>query len=81
MGYTAELGNKIGVKDFYMPYEYDGWSSVTGDNTGYYKGIYNATTAYNVNEYVADAADSSIGKGDGKLYKCIVTAPAGTALN
>ncbi len=79
-GYTAELGNRTGVKDFYMPYEYDGWSSVAGDNTGYYKGIYNATTPYNVNEYVADAADSSIGKGDGKLYKCIVTAPAGTAL-
>ena len=63
-----------------MPYEYDGWSSVTGDNTGYYKGIYNETTAYNVNEYVADAPDSSIGKGDGKLYKCILNAPAGTAL-
>ena len=79
-GYTAELGNRTGGKDFYMPYEYDGWSSVTGNNTGYYKGIYNATTPYNVNEYVADAADSSIGKGDGKLYKCILTAPAGTAL-
>lgn len=79
-GYTAELGNRTGVKDFYMPYEYDGWSSVIGDNNGYYKGIYNATTPYNVNEYVADAADSSIGKGDGKLYKCILTAPAGTAL-
>lgn len=79
-GYTAELGNRTGVKDFYMPYEYDGWSSVSGDNTGYYKGIYNASTLYNVNEYVADTADSSIGQGDGKLYKCILTAPAGTAL-
>ena len=79
-GYTAELGNRTGVKDFYMPYEYDGWSPVPGDNTGYYKGIYNASTLYNVNEYVADTADSSIGQGDGKLYKCILTAPAGTAL-
>lgn len=79
-GYTAELGNRTGVKDFYMPYEYDGWSSVSGDNTGYYKGIYNASTPYNVDEYVADTADSSIGQGDGKLYKCILTAPAGTVL-
>lgn len=79
-GYTAELGNKTGVKEFYMPFEFDGYNTTAGDNIQYYKGIYNATTAYNVNEYVADAADSSIGKGDGKLYKCILTAPAGTAL-
>ena len=79
-GYTAELGNRTGVKDFYMPYEYDGWSSVTADNNGYYKGIHNVATAYNVNEYVADMEDSVIGKGDGKLYKCILNAPAGTEL-
>lgn len=79
-GYTAELGNRTGVKDFYMPYEYDGWSSVTEDNTGYYKGIYNATTAYNVGEYVADKEDTSIGLGDGKLYKCIQQTTAGIPL-
>lgn len=79
-GYTAELGNRTGVKDFYMPYEYDGWSTATGDNTGYYKGIHNATTAYNVNEYVADKEDTSIGLGDGKLYKCIQQTTAGIPL-
>lgn len=79
-GYTAELGNRTGVKDFYMPYEYDGWSSVSGDNTGYYKGIYNASTPYNVGEYVSDKDDTTIGQGDGKLYKCIQQTTAGIPL-
>ena len=79
-GYTAELGNRTGVKDFYMPFEYDGFNTTTGDNTQYYKGVYNASTDYSVNELVADMVDSVIGKGDGKLYKCILNAPAGTAL-
>ncbi|MDD2192397.1 MAG: hypothetical protein PHO12_07630, partial [Bacteroidales bacterium] len=79
-GYTAELGNKTGVKDFYMPFEYDGYNTTAEDNTQYYKGVYNASTAYNVNELVADMEDSVIGKGDGKLYKCILNAPAGTEL-
>ena len=79
-GYTAELGNKTGVKDFYMPFEYDGFNTTTGDNTQYYKGVYNASTDYYANELVADMADSVIGKGNGKLYKCILNAPAGTAL-
>ncbi len=79
-GYTAELGNKTGVKEFYMPFEYDGYNTTAGDNTQYYKGVYNASTAYNVNELVADMEDSVIGKGDGKLYKCILNAPAGTEL-
>jgi len=79
-GYTAELGNKTGVKEFYMPFEYDGYNTTAEDNTQYYKGVYNASTAYNVNELVADMEDSVIGKGDGKLYKCILNAPAGTEL-
>ena len=56
VGYTAELGKKTGVKDFYMPYEYDGWSSVTGDNTGYIKGYITQLLLIMLNEYVADAA-------------------------
>lgn len=79
-GYTAELGNKTGVKDFYMSFEFDGYNTTNGDNTQYYKGIYNTSTAYYVNELVADTEDSSIGKGDGKLYKCILDAPIGTEL-
>ena len=79
-GYTAELGNKTGVKDFYMPFEYDGYNTTTGDNTQYYKGIYNESTAYNVGEYVADKEDTSIGLGDGKLYKCIQQTTAGIPL-
>ena len=42
------------------------------DNTQYYKGVYNASTAYNVNELVADRKILLSGKGDGKLYKCIL---------
>ena len=77
-GYTAELGTRWGVKDFYMPYEYDGWSPA--DNTGYYKGIHNVATIYNIGEYVADKEDTSIGLGDGKLYKCIQQTTAGIPL-
>ena len=61
-----------------MPYAYDAQNTTTHIN--WYKGIYNVATIYNIGEYVADMEDTSIGLGDGKLYKCIVTAPAGTAL-
>ena len=63
-----------------MPFEYDGFNTTAGENTQFYKGVYNASTDYNVGELVADMVDSVIGKGDGKLYKCIVTAPEGKAL-
>ena len=63
-----------------MPFEYDGYNTITGDNTQYYKGVHNASTAYNVNELVADREDSVIGKGDGKLYKCIQQTTPGILL-
>ena len=72
-GYTAEFGNGTGYKNFTMAFEYDaGWTA--------FKGLWNNSTIYNANEFVADANDTSIGSGNGKLYKCILTAPAGTLL-
>ncbi len=40
----------------------------------------NASTIYNIGEYVADKEDTSIGLGDGKLYKCIQQTTAGIPL-
>ena len=77
-GYTAELGNRTGVKNFTMPYAYEAQNTTTHVN--WYKGIYNAATIYNVGEYVADMEDTSIGLGNGKLYKCIQQTTAGTPL-
>lgn len=77
-GYTSNLGNKTGVKDFTMPYGYDAQNATTHVN--WYKGIYNTATIYNVGEYVADNDDTTIGQGDGKLYKCIQQTTAGIPL-
>lgn len=77
-GYTSNLGNKIGVKYFTMPYGYEAFNTTT--KVQGYKGVYNQATIYNVGEYVSDKDDTTIGQGDGKLYKCIQQTTAGIPL-
>lgn len=77
-GYTSNLGNKTGVKYFTMPYGYEAFNTTT--KVQWYKGVYNQATIYNVGEYVSDKDDTTIGQGDGKLYKCIQQTTAGIPL-
>lgn len=64
-GYTNSLNNGTGQVAFTMPFEYD------ANGAANYAGVYNAETAYTANQFVSSGA---------LLYKCILNAPAGTAL-
>ncbi len=72
-GYSGTIGNRTGYVNFVMPFEYD-----AGPTN--YRGIWNNTTQYNVDEWVSDKNDTIKGLGDGKLYKCILQPPIGTLL-
>lgn len=65
MGITSSLGNYSGVVSYTMPFEYDSSGAAN------YKGEWSAGTAYNANEFVSSSTS---------LYKCILSAPAGTLL-
>ena len=64
-GYTNSLNNGTGQVAYTMPFEYD------ADGAANYAGVYSAGTAYTANQFVSSGA---------LLYKCILNAPAGTAL-
>lgn len=64
-GYTNSLNNGTGQVAYTMPFEYD------ANGAANYAGVYNAGTAYTANQFVSSGA---------LLYKCILNAPAGTAL-
>ena len=64
-GYTNSLNNGTGQVTYTMPFEYD------ANGAANYADVYNAGTAYTANKFVSSGA---------LLYKCILDAPAGTAL-
>lgn len=64
-GYTNSLNNGTGQVAYTMPFEYD------ANGAANYAGIYSAAIAYTANQFVSSGA---------LLYKCILNAPAGTAL-
>ena len=64
-GYTNSLNNGTGQVAYTMPFEYD------ANGAANYAGVYSAGTAYTANQFVSSGA---------LLYKCILNAPAGTAL-
>lgn len=64
-GYTNSLNNGTGQVAYTMPFEYD------ANGAANYAGVYSAGTAYTANKFVSSGA---------LLYKCILNAPAGTAL-
>ena len=72
-GYSGTIGNRTGYINFVMPFEYD-----AGPTN--YRGIWDNTTQYNVDEWISDKNDTIKGLGDGKLYKCILQPPIGTLL-
>lgn len=65
-GHTNRLGNKTGIVQFIMPFEYD-----TGGAANY-AGAYSAETAYTDGQFVSEGQE---------LYECIADAAAGTALS
>ena len=77
-GYTAEFGNGSGVKDFVMPFEYDGYNTTLSQQK--YVGVHDSARIYATGEYVSDSLDTYKGSGDALLYLCILDAPAGTSL-
>jgi hypothetical protein len=64
-GYTNSLNNGTGQVAYTMPFEYD------ANGAANYAGVYSEGTAYTANQFVSSGA---------LLYKCILNAPAGTAL-
>lgn len=65
-GHTNSLGNKTGIVQFIMPFEYDAGGA---DN---YAGAYDAGTPYTDGQFVSEGQD---------LYECIADAAAGTSLS
>lgn len=65
-GHTNSLGNKTGIVQFIMPFEYDAGGAAN------YAGAYSAETAYTDGQFVSDGQE---------LYECIADAAAGTALS
>lgn len=65
-GYTNSLGNKTGIVQFIMPFEYDAGGAAN------YAGAYDAGTPYTDGQFVSEGQE---------LYECIADAAAGTALS
>ena len=65
-GHTNSLGNKTGIVQFIMPFEYDAGGAAN------YAGAYSAETAYTDGQFVSEGQE---------LYECIADATAGTALS
>ena len=65
-GHTNRLGNKTGIVQFIMPFEYDAGGAAN------YAGAYSAETAYTDGQFVSEGQE---------LYECIADAAAGTALS
>ena len=65
-GHTNRLGNKTGIVQFIMPFEYDAGGAAN------YAGAYRAETAYTDGQFVSEGQE---------LYECIAEAAAGTALS
>lgn len=65
-GHTNRLGNKTGIVQFIMPFEYDAGGAAN------YAGAYSAETAYTDGQFVSDGQE---------LYECIADAAAGTTLS
>lgn len=74
-GYSGTIGNRTGYVNFVRSFEHDAFAYNTN-----YRGIWNNTTQYNVNEWLSNKNDTIKGLGDGKLYKCILQPPIGTLL-
>ena len=72
-GYSGTIGNRTGYINFTMPFEYNA-------NPANYKGVWDNTIQYNIDEWISDKNDTTKGLGDGKLYKCISQPPVGTPL-
>lgn len=65
-GHTNSLGNKTGIVQFIMPFEYDAGGAAN------YAGAYDAGTPYTDGQFVSDGQE---------LYECIANAASGTALS
>ena len=65
-GHTNSLGNKTGIVQFIMPFEYDSGGAAN------YAGAYDAGTPYTDGQFVSDGQE---------LYECIADAAAGTAIS
>ena len=65
-GHTNSLGNKTGIVQFIMPFEYDAGGAAN------YAGAYSAGTAYTDGQFVSEGQE---------LYECIADAAAGTTLS
>lgn len=65
-GHTNSLGNKTGIVQFIMPFEYDAGGAAN------YAGAYDAGTPYTDGQFVSEGQE---------LYECIADAAAGTALS
>lgn len=65
-GHTNSLGNKTGIVQFIMPFEYDAGGASN------YAGAYDSGTPYTDGQFVSDGQD---------LYECIADAAAGTSLS
>lgn len=65
-GHTNSLGNKTGIVQFIMPFEYDAGGAAN------YAGAYDAGTPYTDGQFVSDGQE---------LYECIADAAAGTAIS
>lgn len=65
-GHTNRLGNKTGIVQFIMPFEYDAGGAAN------YAGAYSAETAYTDGQFVSEGQE---------LYECIADAAAGTDLS
>lgn len=65
-GHTNSLGNKTGIVQFIMPFEYDSGGAAN------YAGAYDAGTPYTDGQFVSDGQE---------LYECIADTAAGTALS
>lgn len=65
-GHTNSLGNKTGIVQFIMPFEYDAGGASN------YAGAYDSGTPYTDGQFVSEGQE---------LYECISNAAAGTALS
>lgn len=65
-GHTNRLGNKTGIVQFIMPFEYDAGGAAN------YAGAYDAGTPYTDGQFVSEGQE---------LYECIADAASGTALS
>lgn len=65
-GHTNSLGNKTGIVQFIMPFEYDAGGASN------YAGAYDSGTPYTDGQFVSDGQE---------LYECIADAAAGTDLS